>query len=211
MLRAGMHIAKKEITEYLPLPKNVYQVEILDLTSENRPTYDTRLKPENEREFEEVLNFQFTLLAGQDKAEKLRGRNVWANFVPTALFISQKNGKNMLYKIVEASIGRDLTPQEEAEGLTSEKLNKLIGRQLRVGVEVETKNGKTFNKVKDCFAKEVDYPALNDEEKEKARVKNKEEKEVEQTQVVDNGITNDFQIPTEEEPFERINVEQIPF
>ena len=208
MLRPGMHIAKKEITEYFPFPKNVYQVEILDITSENRPTYDTRLKPENERKYEEVLNFQFTLLAGQDKQEKLRGRNVWSNFVPTALYISKKNGKNMLYKIVEASIGRDLTLQEEAEGLTSEKLNKLIGKQLRVGVEVETKNGKTFNKVKDCFAKEIDYPTLNDEEKEKARVKNKEEKEIEQP-VANNEqfIPNDFPVP-EDEP---IDVSNIPF
>ena len=207
MLEAGKTFSKKEITEFLPIPKNIYQVELLDITAENRPTYDTRLKPDDEKIYEEVLNFQMTLLAGKDKLEDLRGRNIWINFVPTSLFISKKNGKNMLYRVVEALIGRDLTPQEEAEGLTSEKLNKLIGRQLRIGVELIEKDGKSYNKVKDCFSKEVDYPSLTTEEKEKVRVK----KEKEETQHTQEQQPDNFPTPTEEAPFGEVVVDNIPF
>ena len=174
MLNNDLKIEKKEITEFKVIPKNIYQVELLDIKAEERPTYDTRNKEDSEKIYETVLNFQFVLLAGKDGDDNLRGRNVWANFVPTSLYISNKNGKNMLYKIVEGLIGRELTQEEEANGLTGEKLNSLIGRQCRLSVEVNEKDGKSFNKVKDCFAKETDYAKLTDDEKENATVKEKD-------------------------------------
>lgn len=209
-----MKFEKKEIAEFTPLPKNIYQVELLNVNAEQRPTYDTRLLEDDKKIFETVLNFQLVLLAGKDKEENLRGRSTWINFVPTSLYISKKNGKNMLYKVVEALIGRDLTNEEEAYGLTSEKINSLVGRQCRVVVDVETKNGKTFNKVKDCVAKEVDYPKLTDEEKEKATVKKEKTNDFDTSNAVASTDRGEQYLGQDYPPMpdeETISVASIPF
>lgn len=175
MLNAELKIEKKEAMDYKPLPENIYQVELLDITSETKPTYDTRTKPEDEQEFETVLKFQYTLLAGKDGETSLRGRNVWHGFVPTYLYIG-KNGKNNLYRIVEALLGRQLTPQEEAEGLTGKHLNSLIGKQCRVGLKHKKSGEKVYENIETYYPVEQLMPALTPEEKEKATVKKDEEK-----------------------------------
>jgi len=174
MLYDNLNIPKKEGKTYPPIPKDIYQVELLDITSRETPTYDTKNKPDNEKEYEIVLSFQFTLLDGQDNGESLRGRNVWANFVPTYLYIG-KRGKNTLFKIVEALIGRELTPEEEAKGLSGKSLNSLISKQCRVAIEPKKSGDKAFDNITDYYKANILFTALTAEEKEKARVKSDEE------------------------------------
>lgn len=180
MLDTNIKVEKKEGTTYDPLPENIYQVELLDITSENRPTYDTRNKPDNEKEYDTVFNFQFVLLNGKDKAgESLRGRNIWANFIPSYLYISSKNGKNKLYEITEALLGHELTQKEEAE-MDGQFLNSLIGKQVRVGVKNKASKSdatKIYSNIETYYFADDLINALTDEEKEKATVKDKEEQD----------------------------------
>lgn len=174
MLNETMSFEKKQGTEYEVLPKNIYQVELLDVNLDRRPTYDTRLKPDSEKEYETVLNFQFTLLSGTANGKDLRGRNVWENFVPTYLYIGKKNGKNKLYNVVEGLLGRGLTMAEEAEGITSDTINSLIGKQVRIGIKHNVKGDKTYDRIEQYYPVEIPINSLTSDEKEKATVKKKE-------------------------------------
>lgn len=174
MLNETMSFEKKQVTEYEVLPKNIYQVELLDVNLDRRPTYDTRLKPDSEKEYETVLNFQFTLLSGTANGKDLRGRNVWENFVPTYLYIGKKNGKNKLYNVVEGLLGRGLTMAEEAEGITSDTINSLIGKQVRIGIKHNVKGDKTYDRIEQYYPVEIPINSLTSDEKEKATVKKKE-------------------------------------
>jgi len=197
-------VEKKEGKEYPPLPKDVYQVELLDITAEKRPTYDTRNKSDEEKVYETVFSFQFTLLEGRDESQQkdelknLRGRNVWANFVPSYLYISSKNGKNKLYRIIEALQGYEITQQQEAEGVQGIYLNSLIGSQCRISVEPKQSGDSTFDNITDYLKANEQKTALTAEERENAKVKKGDDKQ------------EDEQAPTPtEEP--EINTENIPF
>jgi hypothetical protein len=174
MLNETMSFEKKQGTEYEVLPENIYQVELLDVNLDRRPTYDTRLKPDSEKEYESILNFQFTLLSGTANGKNLRGRNVWENFVPTYLYIGKKNGKNKLYNVVEGLLGRNLTMAEEAEGITSDTINSLIGKQVRIGIKHNVKGDKTYDRIEQYYPVEIPINSLTSDEKEKATVKKKE-------------------------------------
>jgi len=175
MLDDNLKIEKKESADYPPLPKNIYQCELLDINSEERPSYETKDEKKENQKIETVLNFQFTLLNGMDKGETLRGRNVWANFIPTYFYISKKSGENKTLRIVQALLGRTLNQQEEAEGLTGAFMNKLVGKQCRLGVEPKKSGDKTFDNITDYYAIETEMQYLTAEEKEKAKVKKKDD------------------------------------
>lgn len=185
-------IPKREAQEYSPIPENVYQCELLDINMEEKPKYK---KPE---EVENVLAFQFTLLAGKDKdGTSLRGRNIWRNFVPTYLYAGSK-GKNVLWQIIEALLGRELTLEEQAK-LDTTKLNKLIGKQCRVVVKNNRKDDKIYSNIDTFMIIEESMQPLNEEEQEKARVKTEK---VEQIENEEQQSVND---PDE------INIDDIPF
>ena len=170
-------ITKEEKKFYPPIPKNVYQVELLDISLNDAKGKFAKPGDKN-------FSFQFTLLSGSDKGESLRGRNVWNNFVPTTLYIG-KNGKNSLYGIVEAFLGRELTPQEEAEGLTGEMLNSFIGTQIRVFIDHRVKGDKIYDTITSYMTADSKDVGLTDEEKESARVKvKKEEPKVEEEEIL---------------------------
>lgn len=167
MINEELKIEKKEKETYPPLPKNIYQAQILDVNL-------VEAKGQFAKEGEKNLAFQFTLLEGKDKDESLRGRNVWDNFVNPYLYIG-KNGKNSLYRIFEAVIGRELTPEEEVT-LDQKNVNGLVGKQIRISVEPkQAKNGNIYNNIVDYFSITQDLPPLTDEEKEKSTVKEKDE------------------------------------
>jgi len=120
---------KKETVSFPLLKNDVYTVQLLDVTEEESKKYQSE-------EMENKFNFEFAVLSGVDaEGNDARLRLLSKNFVPTFLYISHKNGKNWLYKITEAMLGRDLTQQEEAEGITGELINSLIGKQCRVILE----------------------------------------------------------------------------
>src|SRR5574343_583698 len=107
MITENFTIPKKEGQTFEPIPENVYQAELLDITVKDA-------KGQYAKPGDKNFVFQFTLLAGKDKdGTDLRGRNIWDNFIPTFLYINSK-GKNRLYQVIEAMMGRELTPEEEA-------------------------------------------------------------------------------------------------
>lgn len=205
MIQQDFSIEKKEVTSFKPLPENIYQVELLDVNVEERPTYDTRNKPDSDKEYEKVFNFQFTLLSGIEietsngmdsiNGKSLRGRNVWENFVPSYLYISSKHGKNKLYEVIEGLIRRELTKEEEAN-FTASKLNGLIGRQVRIGVKHKQSGDKTYDRIEQYYPIETMINALSPEEKEKAKIKEKEQTPVEKAASILGGtIVKDEEIP----------------
>lgn len=175
-IKQDITIEKKEKQEFSPLPENIYQVELLDIDSEIRPTYKTRNEPKENQIMETVLKFQFTLLGGKDKdGTSLRGRNVWENFVPTYLY-EGKNGKNKLYQITEALLGHNLTLEEEAK-MDKEFLNNLIGSQCRIGIKNTKSGDKIYSNIDIYYSIEQEMNPLTDEEKEKATVSKKQDEE----------------------------------
>lgn len=174
MLTSPLSITKKDPIEkeYKPLPEELFQVEFFDVSESRNVTWDTKQLPPDQQEFETVLSAQFVVLEGEH-----RGRSVWVNYIPTNFFISKKYGKNKLYQIVEGLLGREITINDYAE---MEKdavtyINNLIGKQCRVLLKTSiSKKGNPFSDVQAYrVAKEL-LPKLTDEEKEKARVKNKD-------------------------------------
>lgn len=184
MLTQEIKVEKKEKKEFAPLPENFYQVELLDIDSEVRPTYKTRNEPKENQILETILKFQFTLLSGKDKdGSSLRGRNVWENFVPTYLY-EGKNGKNKLYQITEALLGHNLTQKEEME-MDTTFLNSLIGSQCRLGIKNTKSGDKVYSNIETYYPIEQEMTALSEEEKEVARVKDKTKDEDAEKQLLE--------------------------
>ncbi len=188
MLDNNLVIPKREAQSFPPLPEDMYHVELLDVTSEEKETYDSKMGKTQDKEFETILSFQFTLLDGEENGESLRGRNVWANFIPSYLYISTKNGKNKLYQIVEALQAQTLSPQQEAEGITGEFLNSLIGKQCRIVTKNKAnKEGNIFTNIDSYLPAKSELQSLTAEEKENASVKKDkdDEKKEEQKDQID--------------------------
>jgi len=129
MLNPNAKYEKKETVSFPLLKNDVYQVELVDIKEEESRAYKSE-------EMENKFSFEFVVLSGKDsEGKEARLRLLSKNFVPTFLYISSKNGKNWLYKIVEALLDRELTKEEEAIGISGELLNSLIGKQCRVLLE----------------------------------------------------------------------------
>ena len=159
MIEENLQVKKVEAKIYPPIPENIYQVELLDINIKSVAKYK---KP---NELEDVLDFQFTVLDGKDKAgEDLRCRNLWRNFVPTYLYIG-KNGKNILYQILEAILDRELTQEEEISSIDTNFLNELIGKQCRVIVKNKKVNDKIYSNIESFLPMETLMPQLTAEEK----------------------------------------------
>ena len=179
MIDDNFQILKEEAKIYPPLPKNVYQVELLDITLKDA-------KGQYAKPGDKNFSFQFVLLAGEEAnkdesgnevIESLRGRSVWDNFVDTTLFIGKK-GKNSLYQIVETYLERELTREEEAKGLTGAFLKSFIGKQIKVFIDqVPSKKDSNiiYNNITSYIKADSQLTPLTEEEKENSKVKNKEE------------------------------------
>lgn len=168
MLDENLKVEQKEAQVYEAIPADVYQVELLDITSSQVESYRSKQGETEEKEFETVLSFQFTLLEGENRL-----RNVWNNYIPNFLYVSKKNGKNKLFKIVEALVGRELD-QVGISQMGGKFLNSLVGKQCRVLIENTTKGDKTYSNPVNWMKAKEELPALNDEEKEKCKVKPKD-------------------------------------
>lgn len=161
-LEQDFAIEKKEVV-YENLPDGMYNVELFDISVKEQPKFN---EPET---LEKVFTFQYIVL----NEGEYRGRCLWANFIPTFLYVSTKNGKNKLYQIVE-SLNGELTQEQEAKMNTS-FLTSLIGKQCQVMVEIKTKGDKSFNNIMKWLPLKTYVTPATKEEKEKAVVKNKSE------------------------------------
>lgn len=177
MLDETFVVTKKEAGEYTPIPEDIYTVELLDVTSRNEETYDSKQERAKDLslapKMETVLDFQFVLLEGRDGDKDLRGRSMFQNYVPTYLYISQKKGKNKLYQIIEALQAQTVSPEQEAFGISGKEINGLIGKQCRIGTTNKTVGDKTYTNIDKFLAAKDKYNALTQEEKDKARIKPK--------------------------------------
>lgn len=182
MINQQQTFEKREGNLYPILPKKIYQAELADIKVDQNETYNSKMGKTTEKEYQNDLSWQFTLLAGRDESQEkeelkeLRGRNVWENFGNSYLYVG-KNGKNDLYRIVEAFLGRELTREEEACGISSDLLNSFVGKQIMLSIEPKTsKAGKTFDNIVDYLSVNGELTALTVEEKETARVKKDDDK-----------------------------------
>lgn len=210
MLDETLKTEKKESTKFEVVPEGIYQVELLDITSKEVETYDykqyqklgqsyldkKKITADRIRKNEVVLSFQFAILAGDQRL-----RSVWSNFIPNMLYISMKNGKNKLYKIVEALNGKELSQEEEAT-MGGKFLNGLLGKQCNVVVEHSVSGENTFANPVNWVKVSAMLPALSVEEKEGCKVKPK-----------DGSVAIDDETgqPFPEEQHDTIRAEDIPF
>ena len=178
MLDETLVIEKKERGEFTPIPPDVYTVELLDIIAKEVETYDSKKARKSddslEPKMEVVFDFQFILLEGKDGDKDLRGRGLFANYIPSYLYIG-KNGKNSLYQIVEALQRQTISPEQEAMGISGKELNILVGKQCRVVTINKEVGDKVYNNIDNFMISKETYPSLTAEEKEKSRVKPKEE------------------------------------
>lgn len=185
MIDNEMTIPKEDKKDYPILPKNIYQVECLDISLKDATGQYAKAGDKN-------FAFQFTLLGGNDKGESLRGRNIWDNFVKTSLFIGKK-GKNNLWQIIEAFIGRELTREEESMGVKGSLINSFIGKQIRIFIDqkVSEKDSKTYNVITSYMPIEATLPSLTEKERDDATVKVKTENAVATPQEASGGEISD--------------------
>lgn len=164
MLNENQTFEKKESKSFVLLKNDIYQVELVDINKEEKTKYQST-------EIEEVLSFEFAVLAGKDaEGNDARTRLLSKNFVPTYLYISSKKGKNWLYKVVEALIGRDLNKEEESNGITGKTLNYLVGKQCRVLLEKTASKKdpeKFYSNISNILPSDSDFTPLSGEEKKK--------------------------------------------
>jgi hypothetical protein len=155
---------KKESISFPLLKNDIYQAELTDVKIEPKKKYQSE-------DFEDKITFEFALLNGRDtEGNDARMRLLTKNYVPTFLYISQKTGKNWLYKIVEAIMGKDLDQEQEAEGISGDMLNSMIGGQVRLLLEKEVSkkdSTKFYSKIANVLPAESELSGLNDEEKAK--------------------------------------------
>lgn len=176
MLEKGKVFEKKEASDIKPVDDGIYTLELVDVDSVARPTYDTRNKPTEEQKIEETFDFKFAIL---DEGE-YRSRILFYNFVPSFLYINKKGEKNKLYKVIETFLKRDITREEEAYGITSEMINSLVGNQCQ---SVIKKDGE-YSNIENLVKTNNSLPSLTDEEKkavfevfEKIKENSKDKKE----------------------------------
>lgn len=177
MLQSGYKFDVREKKSFPPLPEDIYQVELFDIEMEavqdkNKPGVSNN-----------VLKFQFVVLDDGEfndesgKPQKVRGRSIWRNYVPTYIW-EKNNEKNALYQITKAIIMRDLRP-EEMESFTSDFINKLIGYQCRVTTLNVAGKGKNadqmYTNIDKFLPKKASMPGLTAEEKKNAAVKKKDD------------------------------------
>lgn len=139
MLDSNFKATKQERKEFPLIPADVYHAKVLDISSKTEESYNSKMGKTEGQEFSTTLTFKFELL---DNGQV--GQIMWSNYIPSDLWVSPKTGKCKLFKIVEALIARDLTPNEIMTGLSGDNLNSLVDKTCRVLVEHTEKNGKVY-------------------------------------------------------------------
>jgi len=201
MLNENAQFIKEESKSFPLLKNDIYQCQLLDVSMSKNKKYQSE-------EEEDVLSFEFAILAGKDtEGNDARLRLLAKNFVPTFLYISGKTGKNWLYKIVEALIGRDLTKEEEANGISGKTTNFLVGKQCRLLLEKKASKkdaAKFYANIANILSADADFTPLTDEELKTIK-EAKEKKASKENKDEFTGGMSDDEIPEELKP------ENVPF
>lgn len=160
---------KIDTKDFTAPPPDKYTVEIVSVDEQKSmyPTEKTKALPKEQQIFLDTFNFKMVIL---DKHQ--RGQWLWAT-TPDVLYITPKNGKNKLYRIIEATIKRDLT-QEEIATIDGKKINSLIGKQLCVMTDIKEAGEKKKAKIISFLPCATSLTGLTEEEKIKATTEPKE-------------------------------------
>jgi len=169
MLEEKITLEYKEKGESVVLPVGVYTFELLNITSENKVTWKSRLLPIAEQVYEKTLTFELAVLNPDTEADHWRAYTRYINFIPTYFYQGDK-GKNKLWKIIEAFEGNiDVTQQRDTEFL-----NSLIGKQFDGVVEHTVKGEKTYANVVNYLQTKTKLEPLTDAEKKEIQDKKDE-------------------------------------
>lgn len=136
MIPNTFNLPKTEKLTFDPLPEDLYTCVISDIQLKEQAKFN------DPNTIEEVLNFTFIV---QDP--EFVNRKLWRTVRPS-VYLNPTTGKSStLYDIFKACYGRHLT-EEEIGGMTSDTINSLIGRSLRLSVKQQPpKNGIVYNKI----------------------------------------------------------------
>ncbi len=160
MLDATITFGVEEKKEYPQIPKGIYEVSLEEVNAELKETYNSKTNKTKEKEFENQLKFRWKIQKGA-----FQGQLLFTDFVPTTFFVTQKNGKNKLYKICEALMCKELDVLDVAT-FTNETLNGLVGKMCTVVVETTAKGDKTFSNITTWLANEQAIPTLEKKHEE---------------------------------------------
>lgn len=144
--------------DFKPLPKDVYAFELIDIELVTEQGYQTE-------EMVDKLKFEFACLE-----EAFYGRRLWQR---ASLKLTGGKKPSTLYTMLSEILGRQFTKEELAnpsDFLSSDFLNSLIGKQLRlsVGQKASEKDAsKINNKIESYLPAKQVYPKF-DKEKSKA-------------------------------------------
>jgi len=161
---SGVQVTVPETREYELLPKDVYQVELLDIENKTEPGYQTS-------ELEDKLVFVFAVIEDGENY----GRRQWKNC--TTKLSKFKGGSNLYKTLVGLNGGKEFTDAQVASPETiasDDVLNALIGKQVRLSigiVEKQTKKGEFKNVIESFLPIKSKLPAyVSREEGEEAPV-----------------------------------------
>ncbi len=59
MLDETMNFPKKESNEYPPIPKGIYQAELLEVKANENETYDSKMNQNTAKEYQTDISYQF--------------------------------------------------------------------------------------------------------------------------------------------------------
>ena len=131
--------------------------------------------------------------------------------MPIYLGVSEKYGKNKLYKIIEALVGHELTLEEEAR-MDSKFILSLVGKQCFIVVENVKKGEKCYNNILAYSVIQSLLPSLTTGEKEKAFVNHKENKLKANAQTEEeNPLMDEKLVPGYVPADNTINASDLPF
>jgi hypothetical protein len=140
------------------LPEDTYQVEIQDISQD---------VTEWQGQKKDVLKFKFVVIEQHEFTEKGRkcytyGRVLFKRGSIVPPIPSDNNKDPLTYKVCSAVAGKKLT-KEQGEKITIADLNRLIGKQLRIGVSISAPkaDGKQFNNVDSFYAAKQQLPAFD--------------------------------------------------
>jgi hypothetical protein len=141
-----------------PLPKDVYQVELIDIESKMGKKFQSE-------EMEEKLSFTFAIIENTS----FYGRKIWQN---TNMKFSTGKKSTKLFEVVCALAEEEYTAKdcENPDFITADFLNSFIGKQLRLSIGQQpgaTDPTVIFNTIDAYLPVKEQLPAYSEEKAKK--------------------------------------------
>lgn len=157
-IQQPINVQGASATDFKPLPKDVYPFELIDIELVTEQGYQTE-------EMQDKLKFEFACLEDANY-----GRRLWKR---CTLKLTGGKKPSALYTMLTEVLGRPFTKEELSNPsafLSSDFLNSMIGKQLRISVGQKPKESdptKINNTIDSYLPAKEKFPAF-DKEKSKA-------------------------------------------